>query len=287
MNISHYRPHLTWLATLAALLMISSASYAAAKTEPAKQTLTEVQQKLETLKKKLDHTQEAHQDAADALKESEVAISQANKKLFEMSQKQQENQTLLVKLASESMSTNLALDEQQKLLSSQLYQQYIYGRQSYAQIILQNEHPSAMARDVQYFSYIAKARAELINKMQGNLNKINQLNEQTTSTLKEVAELKQRQIEARRVLQSQKQAKSKVVQTLSQQIAQQRVEIKKLSRDEKRLSQLVERLARYTPAPSKKTLSKHDEATKPNATLPANSFHHLTHKLNSTYFAIN
>ncbi len=269
MNISHYRPHLTWLATLAALLMISSASYAAAKTEPAKQTLTEVQQKLETLKKKLDHTQEAHQDAADALKESEVAISQANKKLFEMSQKQQENQTLLVKLASESMSTNLALDEQQKLLSSQLYQQYIYGRQSYAQIILQNEHPSAMARDVQYFSYIAKARAELINKMQGNLNKINQLNEQTTSTLKEVAELKQRQIEARRVLQSQKQAKSKVVQTLSQQIAQQRVEIKKLSRDEKRLSQLVERLARYTPAPSKKTLSKHDEATKPNATLPA------------------
>lgn len=96
------------------------------------------------------------------------------------------------------------MDEQQKLLSSQLYQQYIHGRQSYAQIILQNEHPSGIARDVQYFSYIAKARAELINKMQGNLNKINQLNEQTASTLKEVAELKQKQIDERRVLQKSK-----------------------------------------------------------------------------------
>ncbi len=269
MNLPHYKQYLVCITVLVAFLVNSPLVYATKKTEPSKQSLSDVQQKLESLKKELDHSQEAHKDAADALKESELAISKANKKLFEINHKQQENKELLVKLASDSITTNQALNEQQKLLSSQLYQQYIHGRQSYAQIILQNEHPSGIARDVQYFSYIAKARAELINKMQGNLNKINKLNEETASTLKEVAELKQKQMDERRVLQNQKQAKSKVVKTLSKQITQQRVEIKKLSRDEKRLSQLVERLARYTPPPSRKTLTKRDDASKPSATEPA------------------
>jgi septal ring factor EnvC (AmiA/AmiB activator) len=150
-------------------------------------------------------------------------------------------------------------------LSDQLYQQYIHGQQSYIQIVLQNEHPSAIARDVHYFSYVAKARAALINKIQGNLNKINKLNDETTSALKVVAELKQKQMDERRVLQSQKQAKSKVVSSLSQQITMQRGEIKKLSRDEKRLSQLVERLARIVPSKPKKSNTKRDAASKTNS----------------------
>lgn len=231
-----------------ALLWLTSAPCAlAAKAEPPKQALSDVQQRLESLKKELDNSQEAHKDAADALKESEVAISEANKKLYEINQRQQENKKTLTQLASASASTSETLAQQQKLLSSQLYQQYIHGQQSYVQMILQSESPSEIGRNVHYFSYIAKARAELINKIQGNLNQITKLNEKTATALKEVAELKQKQIDERRTLESQKQAKSKVVKTLSQQISSQRDEIKKLSRDEKRLSQLVERLAKIIP----------------------------------------
>ncbi len=228
----------------------------AAKPEQSKQALSELQQRLESLKKELDSSQEAHKDAADALKESEVAISAANKKLYEINQRQQENKKNLIKLESESNSTSATLEQQQKLLSSQLYQQYMHGQQSYVQMILQSEHPSEIARNVHYFSYIAKARAELINKIQGNLNRISKLNEETASALKEVAELKQKQMEERRTLESQKREKSKVVKTLSQQINSQRNEIKKLSRDEKRLSQLVERLARIIPAKPKTVKTK-------------------------------
>ena len=148
-------------------------------------------------------------------KESEVAISLANKKLFEINNKQQKNKKTLSKLESQSLTASQMLEAQQKLLSRQLYQQYTQGQQSYAQIILQNERPSDIARDVQYFSYVAKARAELISKMQGNLTKINELNDKTALALKEVAELKQKQIDEKKALESQKQAKSKVVSSLS------------------------------------------------------------------------
>ena len=244
------------LMALALLISLSQVAHAEKKSEATPQSLSLVQEKLAKLKQALNQSQEARKDAADALKDSEVAISVANKKLYEINQKQQAHKAMLAKLAAESLVTNQALTSQQKQLSTQLYQQYLHGRQSYVQMVLQNDHPSAMARDVHYFSYIAKVRAELINKMQGNLNHLNRLNEETTSTLEKVAELKQKQIDERQVLQSQKQVKSKIVRSLSQQIAMQRGEIKKLSRDEKRLSQLVERLARATPASAKKQKNK-------------------------------
>ena len=220
------------LMALTLLISLSHVAHAEKKSEASPQSLSLVQEKLAKLKQALNQSQEARKDAADALKDSEVAISVANKKLYEINQKQQAHKAMLAKLAAESLATNQALTSQQKQLSKQLYQQYLHGRQSYVQMVLQNDHPGAMARDVHYFSYIAKVRAELINKMQGNLNHLNQLNEETTSTLEKVAELKQKQIDERQVLQSQKQVKSKIVRSLSQQIAMQRGEIKKLSRDE-------------------------------------------------------
>ena len=65
----------TFSAVLTALLLApASPAWAAKKIEESKQNLNEVKERIELLKKELDQSQEAHKDAADALKESEVAI---------------------------------------------------------------------------------------------------------------------------------------------------------------------------------------------------------------------
>lgn len=243
-------------ALMTALLLHTPLVLAEKKPAQPKQALSDLQQRLESLKKELGNSQEAHKDAADALKESEQAISEANKKLYEINQRQQQNKKNLTRLEADASSTNQLLLQQQNLLSRQLYQQYSHGQPSYLQMILQNERPSEIARDIHYFSYVAKARTELIQKMQGNLAKLTKLNEETAAALKEVSELKQKQVDERRTLQRQKQEKSKVVKSLSQQIASQRGEIKKLQRDEKRLSKLVERLAKIIPAKPKPKTTK-------------------------------
>ncbi len=260
-------------AFMAASLLHMPLAIAEKKPEQTKRALDDVHERLESLKKELNSSQEAHKDAADALKESEIAISEANKKLYEINQRQQENKKILNKLQVDSNATNQALAEHQKLLSGQLYQQYVYGQQSYLRMILQSEKPSAIARDVHYFSYIAKARAETIRKMQDSLTKISQLNEETAAALQQVAELKNKQIEERQKLQQQKAAKSKVVKSLSQQITAQRSEIKKLSRDEKRLAQLVKRLtqiAKLKPKPAKKSVARKNNLPSGEANKPAN-----------------
>ena len=221
--------------------------FAAKKVEAAKESLNDLHQRIDALKKELDNSQAAHKDAADALQQSEQAISEANKSLYEISNHQKEKKSRLAQLKQQSFSLNNTLGQQQKLLSAQLYDQYLHGKPSYTQLLLQNQDPSKIARDLHYFSYIAKARAKLIMQMQGNLNQVAKLNDQTTAALNQVLELKKRQELARLQLQAQKQAKSQIVKSLSNQIASQRNEITKLTRDEKSLSQLVERLARVIP----------------------------------------
>jgi murein hydrolase activator len=249
---------------LALLLCITSASFAAKKIDAAKEDLSEVKQKIEALKKELDNSQEAHHDATDALKQSETAISKANQKLREITKKQKQNQSTLVQLKKQSLSINEQLALQQNQLSSLLYQQYAQGNQSYTRLILQNKNPSEITRDLKYQSYIAKAHAKLIDDMQLSLNKVKKLNEETAVALQQVADLKTKQEAERNELQQQKQEKAKVIKSLSSKIASQRNEIKKLSRDEKNLTNLVEKLAKIAAKPKKKIVRKPSKTKQTN-----------------------
>jgi septal ring factor EnvC (AmiA/AmiB activator) len=237
-------------------LLAADVSMAAKQADTVKADLKDVHKKIESLKKELDASTDAHKDAADALKASETAISQAQKKLHEINQKQKQNTVALTQLKQQSLKVSDALAQQQQQLSKLLYQQYIHGNQSYTQLMLENEDPSNVARDLKYFAYIAKARGELIADMQGNLTKIQTLNEETATKLAEVAALKAKQEAERKALLQQKQEKAKVVKSLSQKIAAQRNEINKLKRDEKNLSSLVARLAKIAADQKKKRLAQ-------------------------------
>lgn len=237
-------------------LLACQYALSAKKVESAKDDLKDVHEKIETLKKELDASTDAHKDAADALRASETAISKAQKKLHEISIKQKQNSNALTQLKQQSLRLNDSLSEQQQQLSQQLYQQYLHGNQSYTQLMLENKDPNAIARDLKYFAYIAKARSQLIAEMQGNLQKVEALNKATAAKLTEVAALKQKQEEEKKSLLLQKQEKAKVVQSLSQKIAAQRTQIDKLKRDEKSLSNLVERLAKQAAADKKRRLAE-------------------------------
>ncbi|MDP2193208.1 MAG: peptidoglycan DD-metalloendopeptidase family protein, partial [Alphaproteobacteria bacterium] len=214
-------------------------------------------------------------DVADALKKSEVAISLANKELHHIKQAQKDNETKLNQLKNQSLSISEKLTQQQKRLSELIYQQYAQGNQSYAKLILQSKNPSQISRDLKYQSYIAKAHTQLIDEMQINLNEIKKLDAQTTSALQKVAELKEQQENERIRLEKEKSEKALVLKTLSKEIAAQRGQIKKLTRDENRLSELMKKLAKVANQKAKvaeqKKKQPSDIVTNNNQT-PDNSY---------------
>ena len=234
------------LATGLALLCLPAAAQTG-KSEGSKEALDQLQSRIESLKKELDSTQEAHLEAADALKKSELSISSANRKLFELRQQQQANRNALQSLQQEKSSLSGTISHQQQLLSRQWYQQYLNGQHGYLQVVLTQHDPNAIARELQYFSYVARARAELIRSLKKNLGHVATLNEKTSMALKQIDDLSAEQEKQRRQLESEKLSRKTMLVRLASQIKAQRGEISKLVRDEKRLSDLVERLARIIP----------------------------------------
>jgi murein hydrolase activator len=256
-------------ALLAAALLIPGLAQAAAD---SKQSLQELQSRIENLKQDLDRTEGAHAEATDALKQSEQAISESNRKLHELLQQQKSSVTALNTIRRDRAGLEATIAREQKLLSEQLYQQYLNGQQSYLRALLEQRDPNVIARDFHYFSYIARARARLIENLRKNLGHLAELNAKTESTLQEVAELKIAQEQERQQLQKQQAERKSVLNKLAAQIKSQRGEISKLQRDEKRLSQLVERLARIVPkSPPRKPAAQQQEKTQRNETLPTPS----------------
>jgi len=266
-------------ALISAALSFSDGALAA-KPDASKEALEQLQSRIESLKKELDSTQEAHSEAADALKKSELSISDANRKLFELSQQQKTNRTALQSLQREKSSLSDTIQRQQQLLGKQLYQQYLNGQHSYAQVVLTQHDPSAVARELHYFSYVARARADLINSLKKNLDRVATLNEQTSTALQQISDLKSEQEKQRKQLESEKSDRKSVLDKLATQIKAQRGEISKLRRDEKRLSDLVERLARIIPAqpkPQKLAKPRQDsgqklDAGQKNEAIPTEAF---------------
>lgn len=244
----------------------------AAKSEQSKAELESLQNRIESLKQELDSTQTAHHEAADALKESEAAISETNRKLFELNQQHQANRNTLQNLQGEKSTLETTITKQQKLLSSQLYQQYLKGNQGYIQVVLEQRDPNAIARELRYYFYVSQARVKLIAALRKNLGHVATLNEQTAATLEALQTLKDTQEKERDALKAQQNERKQTLNKLATQIQAQRGEISKLVRDEKNLTNLVDRLAKLIaaklkPAPirnKKPAIIKETPDTKPD-----------------------
>ena len=261
---------------LASLLVPYPAS--ADKAETSKTALEQLQGRIETLKKELDSAQEAHTEAADGLKQSEQAISEANRKLHELAQQQNNSNNALQTLRQQKSTLEQTIRQQQTLLGSQLYRQYLNGQQGYTQIVLSQRDPGEIARQLYYLGYVSRARAKLITTLRRNLGHVVKLDDETAAQLREVAALKSSQELQRKELQAKQTERRNLMQKLAAQIKAQRGEISKLQRDEKRLSRLVERLTRIVPKLPTSNFSRRNEAL-PNVAFDGSSFESLKGKL--------
>ena len=83
--------HLAILWLLALFTICDTTPVAANNAEKSKTELNALKKKIDALNKELNSSQAAHKDAADELKDSEKAISEANRKLHELTQQEKKN----------------------------------------------------------------------------------------------------------------------------------------------------------------------------------------------------
>jgi septal ring factor EnvC (AmiA/AmiB activator) len=237
-----------------------SAAYASQQEE-----LENLRRRIAAVQDEMDKTSESKNEAADALRESERAISNSNRKLAELAALQRATDQKLGKLQVQRNKLNADLAGQQSMLGKLLYQQYLGGKHEYLKLLLNNQDPNQVARDLRYYQYIARGRATWLARLRDNLSKLDSISVSTRDQRAELASLREEQAAQKKTLEKEKRARQTMLVKISQQLRQQRREISRLQRDESRLSQLVDKLTKMLAEPKSTSLFRNDN-------LPDNRF---------------
>ncbi len=226
---------------LACFALMAAATMTVANT-PA--DLKGMRERIETLRKDIDKAEGNRSEAADSLKESERAISQANRALNDLGAQKHSVQTQLQELGRNSKGAGDMVALQNARLSKLLHDEYVNHARGHVQMLFSGENPAGAAREIHYAAYVSRAQAKLIEALRGNLRELTRLANAARDRSIELAEIENRQRAEREHLARESAARKNVLLQLSTQIRSQRREVSTLERNEKRLGSLIEKLAR-------------------------------------------
>lgn len=263
----------------ACILILSHSLHAAPKVD--KEDLKQLRSRIETLQKELAGTEESKSEVADALRESERAISDAHRKLAALTYAQGEANNRLSQLQTQSGQIKSHIEVQQSQLSKLLYRQYTGGGgyKEYLSLLLNQQDPNQIARNLHYYGYLSSARAKNIQALRINLQSLDQLTRESRQKRSEIAMIQVKQAEHKKQLEQKKAEHKKLLTGISMQVEQQRREISKLKRDEERLSRLVERIAEMLARKNKNRTRPLSNDTLPDASTDGNPFSALKGRL--------
>lgn len=253
------------LAGAPALAAKSPASTAPEKGEVAekKADLRELREKIETLQKDISTAEGSKAEVADQLRDSERSISQLQRDLRELGENKAVLQDTLRELNQQSRALQNELDAQQAQLEQLLYRQYLRGSPNSLQLLLNGDDPNQIARDLYYLGAVARARSELLEQIAANWKKKQALAASTRERATALAAVEEKQKEKHGKLVSQREQKKATLTKISAQIAAQKKEVGSLQRDEKRMTQLIDRLSKLIAARTAKQRPPARSADKP------------------------
>lgn len=206
--------------------------------------LDALKRRLQTLQQEFRATQTYRQEAADELQQSERAISSTVRQLRQLDDDRQRIRAGMQALAQQGEATSARIRTQQAHLAQALRAAYKRGQGDAVKLILNGADPNQAARDLRYLAHLSHAQHAAIDTLRADLAQLAALQRQAEQKAAALAQLQAaREAEQKRLL-ADKHARERVLQKLSVQIQQQRREISTMQRDERNLTQLVERLNR-------------------------------------------
>ena len=221
---------------------------AADKAQPSEEELRALRERIGQLQKGLAAAEESRGEAAEQLKASSQAVSEARRVLFDLARQRQDIEAGLADIAARERAARESIARQKELAGRLLRLQYEQGSPDRLRLLLEGRDAASVARHLAYYDYIQRARGAVIEALAREATQLAALEAEAQAHREELAANEARQAGETARLESERAARAAVVQKLAGDIAQGRREIGRLKRDEARLSKLVAEIARALAA---------------------------------------
>ena len=268
-------------------VLLTVCAYAAQPgADKAKAELSELRSKIEALQKSITQSESSRGEAVDALRSSERAISEANRELAGLDQSLKAAHRRSLEIRVESQKAAAQLDVRQKSFARMLHSLYIQGgavQPEVVRVLLSGENPNEMARNLQYAAYVSRASAEAVRGVRESLDGLKRLTEEAAAREQELITLGAEQLNQRKRLEAERESRARVAAKLTAQIQRAQVEIGVMQRNESRLTDLIEQLARTVARPAREAPPRETVQARtrndrlPGPAFPAPESRHVAH----------
>ncbi|MDX2217907.1 MAG: peptidoglycan DD-metalloendopeptidase family protein [Burkholderiales bacterium] len=212
--------------------------------------LEDLRTRMDALRKDVNAAESQRAEAADALKASERAISEANRNLHELAESQRALAAELAETHTRAARAREDVALQRRRLADLLVHQYQYGTSDGFRLLLEGKDLAETERQARYLEYISRERLSAIARLKSGLEALSALEAELRSKQAALEANEVEQKAARALLESERSQRRKVLNSLAGDIAKGRREIGKLKRDEDRVSKLIEQLSRLIRPPA-------------------------------------
>ena len=230
------------------LLSLSLPLTAADDRERATAELEAVRERIEALQEELKKDGRRRSRAEQALEEVEQAEQSARRELAAIRADSNAARRREAELRAQSAKQQAAIDQQRARLALQLKQAYINGDAEWLQLVLGQQDPALLGRQMTYYGYLSRQRMSAIDSLQESLAAIAETREQLQAELARLRRLEAAAADKLEEIANSRAERAAVVARIRDDMASRDAEIVALRQQEQQLGQLVESLARQLPA---------------------------------------
>ncbi|MEJ1964336.1 MAG: hypothetical protein WDO56_23455 [Gammaproteobacteria bacterium] len=211
----------------------------------AKQTEAELKalrSEIEKVASQVRSDKAAKDRLARELRTTEMSVSEVRRSLDELREDRADHARKRAALAEEKRKRLADLAHERESLAGQLRAAYLIGTEEPLKLLLNQKDPSRMGRMFAYYSYFGRARAEQIDRINANLARIDQLDQDVAAEDGQLAAVETRRKAELGKLDSARAARGKVLASLQVEAKERAESLDRMKREQGALEKLLREL---------------------------------------------
>lgn len=248
-----------------ALAANSQASSPSPKAKAAE--LRELRGEIGTLRSTLATDRRQKEALRAQLHSAEAAIGKTSRSLAQLQQELRRHSSELENLRQRQRQLQENLAAQRQALAQQLRASYAMGRQDFLKILLNQQDPSALGRNLTYYDFLNRARVSQIDAINGDLVELAAVEQSIAEKNQLLTQAKNKTEEEKTRLEESRKQRGLVLARLSADIQTKEQQLQRLLEDERQLGQLLKRLEEAQQR-AKRTQRPPAKPEKPSTTIP-------------------
>lgn len=211
-----------------------------------RQQLETVQKQIKASEQAIENQQVKQKFLSDLLKKAEKEISDVARQLNKVSKDKKSSQKKLAELKQEKNQLKQEQQVHKKLLASQLASMYVTGNHDYSKLLLNQQEPGKLERVLGYYQYLNKARTQSLDRIEGILERLTQIDRQQAETLIALTQMEQNQLTKQLQLTKHQRNRKQTLVKIRRRLKTESQQLEQLKRNEQALTAALKAIRSMT-----------------------------------------